>query len=86
MYCSCQSETWNIFTCEISKTTEPIELKFSGVIEGVHKLAVLKFQNNPIRLNIKAKIRKFWVHIRLVLCYGLVRTRISHWIPENLYI
>ena len=48
---------WKHFTYEISKTTEPIELRFSGIIEGVHKLAVLKFQSNPIKLSIKPKIR-----------------------------
>ena len=49
-------ETYTYFTYQISKTTEPIELIFSGIIEGVHKLAVLKFQNNPIRLSIKIEI------------------------------
>ena len=75
-----------ILTCNISKTTKPIELKLSGIIEDIHKLAVLKFQSNPIRLSRKVKIRNFLVNIRLVLCYGLVRTRFSHWIPENLHI
>ena len=46
---------WKHFTYEISKTTEPIELKFSGIIEGTYKLAVLKFQSNPISLSIKLK-------------------------------
>ena len=41
---------FKILTYEISKTTEPIELKFSGIREGVNKLAVLKFQSNPISL------------------------------------
>ena len=51
-------ETWNIFTYEIPKTTEPIELKFSGIIKGTYKLAVLKFQSNPISLSRKVKIWK----------------------------
>ena len=57
MYLSCQNENFQVFTCEISETTESIELKLSGIIEGVNQLAVLKFQNNPIRLSIKSKIR-----------------------------
>ena len=60
VYLSCQN--WNFkvcefVTCEISNTTVPIELKLSGIIEGVNKLAVLKFQSNPIRLSIKSKIK-----------------------------
>ena len=47
---------FDILTYEISKTTEPIELKFSGVREGVNKLAVLKFQSNPISLRKNPKI------------------------------
>ena len=46
---------FQVVTCEISETTESIELKLSGIIEGVNKLAVLKFQSNPIRLNNKYK-------------------------------
>ena len=38
------------------KTTEPIELKFSGIREGVNKLAVLKFQSNLISLRKNLKI------------------------------
>ena len=33
---------FKILTYEISKTTEPIELKFSGIREGVNKLPVFK--------------------------------------------
>ena len=46
-----------VWTCQISETTESIELKLSGIIEDSHKLAVLKFQSNLIRLSIKCKIR-----------------------------
>ena len=56
MYLSCQSENFQSKTCQISETTEPIELKLSGIIEDIHKLVVLKFQSNPIRLSIKFKI------------------------------
>ena len=57
MNLSFQNENFYILTCEISETTESIELKLSGIIEGVNKLAVLKFQSNLIRLSIKSKIR-----------------------------
>ena len=57
MYLSCQDENFQVLICEISETTESIELKLSGIIEGVNKLAVLKFQSNLIRLGIKSKIR-----------------------------
>ena len=57
MHLSCQNENIQVLTCQISETTELIELKLSGIIEGIHKLAVLKFQSNPIRLSIKSKIR-----------------------------
>ena len=57
MNSSCQDVTFKFFTCQILETTELIELKLSGMIEGVNKLAVLKFQNNLIRLSIKFKIR-----------------------------
>ena len=60
LYLSCQNWNFKVCefeTCEISNTTVPIELKLSGIIEGVNKLAVLKFQSNPIRLGIKSKIR-----------------------------
>ena len=43
----CQNENFlifNILAYEISVTTEPIELKFSGIREGVNKLAVLSFR------------------------------------------
>ena len=40
----------NILTYEISVTIYLIELTFSGIREGVNKLAVLKFQSNPISL------------------------------------
>ena len=35
--------------------TVVLKLKFSGIIEGVNKLAVLKFQSNPISLKKKSK-------------------------------
>ena len=57
MNLSCQTENIQVLTCQISATTEAIELKLSGIIEGVNKLAVLKFQSNLIRLSIKFKIR-----------------------------
>ena len=57
MTLSCQNENFQVLTCEILETTELIELKLSGIIEGVNKLAVLKFQSNLIRLSIKSKIR-----------------------------
>ena len=41
---------FNILIYEILETTCPIELKFSGISEGVNKLVVLKFQSNPIIL------------------------------------
>ena len=57
MNLSCHNGNFQILTCEISENTEPIELKLSGIVEGINKLAVLKFQSNPIRLSIKSKIR-----------------------------
>ena len=43
-------QDFDILTYEISKTTEPIEFKFSGIRKGINKLVVLKFQSNPISL------------------------------------
>ena len=57
MHLSCQNENFQVLTCEISETTESIELKLSGIIEGIKKLEVFKFQSNPIRLSIKSEIR-----------------------------
>ena len=50
-------QDFHILTYETSKTTEPIDLKFSGIREGINKLAVLKFQSNPISLR---KIVEIW--------------------------
>ena len=47
---------FNILIFEISKTFYPIELKSSGIKEGVNKLADLKFQSNPISLRENIKI------------------------------
>ena len=55
MNLSCQDENLQVLTCEISESTESIELKPSGNVEGINKLAVLKFQSNPIRLSIHLK-------------------------------
>ena len=69
---SCQNRNFQVLTCEISETTESIELKLSGIIEGVNKLAVLKFQSNPIRL--KKKLNwEFWEITTIGIVYGLVR-------------
>ena len=57
MNLSCQNENLQVLTCQILETTESIELKLSGIIEGINKLVVLKFQSNPIRLGIKSEIR-----------------------------
>ena len=68
MYLSCQDENFQVLICEISETTESIELKLSGIIEGVNKLVVLKFQSNLIRLSIKSKIRNLGnYHFRFML-------------------
>ena len=47
---------FNILAYEISVTTYLMELKFSGIREGVNKLAVLKFQSNPSSLRKNVKI------------------------------
>ena len=54
MYLSCQDENFQDLTCEIAETTESIELKLSGIIVGVKKLAVLKVskQSNKIKYKI----------------------------------
>ena len=57
LHLNCQSENFQVWTCQISETIESIELKLSGNIEGINKLEVLKFQSNLIRLSIKSKIR-----------------------------
>ena len=57
MNLSCQDENFQVLTCEISESTETIELKLSGIVEGINKLVVLKLQSNLIRLSIKSKIR-----------------------------
>ena len=56
LHLSCQNKIFNILVYKISETTYPIELKFSGIREGVNKLAVLKFQSNPINLRKNVKI------------------------------
>ena len=43
MNLSCQDENFQVLTCEISETTESIELKLSEIVEGINKLVVLKF-------------------------------------------
>ena len=78
MNLSCQNENFHVLTCEISKTTESIELKLSGIIESINKLAVLKFQSNPIRLSIKSGNKEFWVIVTVGIYHGLVRTRSNH--------
>ena len=35
----------DIQSCEISETIYPIGLKFSGIVEGANRIAVLKFQS-----------------------------------------
>ena len=57
MHLSCQTENFQVLTCQISETTKSNKLKLLGIIEGVNKLAVLKFQSNLIRLSRKFKIR-----------------------------
>ena len=69
---------FDILTYKISKTTEPIELKFSGIREGVNKLAVLKFQSNLISLRKNFKNMEFWEVSTIGIFYGPVRTRFNH--------
>ena len=64
-------QDFDILTYEISKTTEPIELKFSGFREGVNKLAVLKFQSNLNKFEEKSKNMEFWEINTLGTAYGL---------------
>ena len=54
MNLSCQNENFEVLTCEISETTESIELKLSGIIKGINKLAVFKVskQSNKIKYKI----------------------------------
>ena len=75
LHLSCQNENFlivNILTYEISETTYPIELKFSGMREGVNKLAVLKFQSNPKSLRKNLKNMEFWEISTIGMSYGLV--------------
>ena len=59
---SCQKKknenfhNFNILAYEILVTTDLIELKCSGIREGVNKLGDLKFQSNLISLRKNAKI------------------------------
>ena len=69
---------FDILTYEISKTTELSKLKFSGIREGVNKLAALKFQSNPISLRKNFKNREFWEVNTIGIFYGPVRTRFNH--------
>ena len=52
LHLSCQKK---LCIYEILETTYPIELKFSGIREGVNNFAVLEFQSNPTiwRKNVK---------------------------------
>ena len=69
MNLSCQNGNFQVLTCEILETTESIELKLSGNKERVNKLAVLKFQSNPIRLSIKSEI---WNSGKLLHIYTII--------------
>ena len=79
MHLSCQNENFLIFSIlayEISVTTELIELKFSGIREGVNKLAVLKFQSNLISLRKNLKIwnsKKITSQMYSLALYGLYK-------------
>ena len=60
LHLSCQNRIFffflNILVYEISVTTCPFGLKFSGIREGVNKLTVLKFQSNMSSLRENVKI------------------------------
>ena len=55
LHLSCQNKNFNILVYEISETTYPIELKFSGIREGVNKLAVLKVSEQFNKFEEKCK-------------------------------
>ena len=63
---------FNILAYEIWVTTEPIELKFSGIREGVNKLAVLKFKSNPDKFKEKSKNMEFYENNIIDVFFSLV--------------
>ena len=68
MYLSCQNENFQVLTCEISETTESIELKLSGIIEGINKLGSFKVSKQSDKIKYKISNKEFWVSITLGLC------------------
>ena len=60
-------------TCKISKTIELIELKFSGIREGVNKLAVFKVSQQSEKIEEKVLNWEFWETTTIGIVYGLVK-------------
>ena len=73
-----QFQDFDILTYEISKTTEPIELKFSGVTEGINKLAVLKVSKQSDKFEEKSKNMELWEINTLGTSYGLAVLLFNH--------
>ena len=71
-------QDFHILTYEISKTTEPIDLKFSGIREGINKLAVFKVSEQSNKFEENCRNMEFWEISTIGILYGLVRTRFTH--------
>ena len=49
----------DIQSCEISETICPIRLKFSGIVEGANRIAVLKFHSILAALSMNVETGNF---------------------------
>ena len=65
---------FNILIYEISEITYLIELKFSGIREGVNKLAVFKVSEQSNKFEGKCQNMKFWEISTIGMSYGPVGT------------
>ena len=61
-------------------------LKFSGIIEGVNRITVLKFRSIPITLKKLLKFGNSGKTKTLDVSYGLVRVKFNQNFPENLVL
>ena len=53
MNLSCHNGNFQILTCEISENTELIELKLSGIIEGINKTSGFKVSKQSDKIKYK---------------------------------
>ena len=77
---------FDILVYKILVTTDPIELKFSGIREGVNKTSSFKVSKQSNMFKEKSKNMEFWELRAIGMSYGLVVLLFNQQIPENLNI